>query len=333
MPLESAGRPTRMRAYRSLEGGACRRRGRRGGGADRCCYFGVAGLAAGLCYRDGRERGSPFRRLPLSLRSPQPRSLRPAFAPTTWRASRAVNSSWGATTKTPNPDERPAHQVTLSPYCIDLHEVTAAQYKACSDIGECKRAPFEVDWKDVTATEKKVFSAVCNANQPDRGDHPSNCVDWDMAATYCAHAKKRLPTEAEWEFAARGPDGADIHGATSSRQNPDERVRQRVSRVGGQEGVEMGFHGKAMYPDDDGVPTTAPVGSFPEGRSRYGLFDVVGNVWEWTSDWEGKYGADPVVDPTGANRGTARRSRGRVQRSDAFMGETQPALQRSSKHP
>ena len=126
----------------------------------------------------------------------------------------------GSDDKDADPDERPAHQVTLSPYCIDLHEVTAAQYKACSDIGECKRAPFEVDWKDVTATEKKVFSAVCNANQPDRGDHPSNCVDWDMAATYCAHAKKRLPTEAEWDSPPAVPTGAGIRGATRSPTKP-----------------------------------------------------------------------------------------------------------------
>ena len=58
-----------------------------------------------------------------------------------------------------------------------------------------------------------------------------------------------------------------------------------------------------MYPDDDGFAGTAPVGSFPEGKSRFGLFDVVGNVWEWTSDWEGKYAAEPAVDPTGPKAG------------------------------
>ena len=113
----------------------------------------------------------------------------------------------GSDEKDADPDERPAHQVTLSPYCIDVHEVTAGDYKACSDVGECKRAPFEVDWKDIRPNEKKIFSPVCNGNQAARGQHPINCVDWDMASAYCAWVKKRLPTEAEWEFSARGPDG------------------------------------------------------------------------------------------------------------------------------
>jgi len=219
-----------------------------------------------------------------------------------------------------DPDERPAHQVTLSPYCIDLYEVTAADYKGCSDVGECKRAPFEVEWKDIRPNEKKAFSPLCTGSfaskQPEKAKHPINCVDWNMATIYCAWEKKRLPTEAEWEFAARGPDGRRYPWGD---EPPDKTRMNACGREclawGAKNGVEMGARGKGMFTDDDGFPTTAPVGSFPAGNSRYGLFDVVGNVWEWTSDWDGKYAPDPVADPTGPKTGERR-----VVRGGAFNG-------------
>jgi len=225
----------------------------------------------------------------------------------------------GSDDKDADPDERPAHQVTLAPFCIDLYEVSAAEYKACSDVGECKRAPFEVDWKDIRPNEKKAFSPLCNARvatESDRGEHPINCVDWDMAAAYCAQAKKRLPTEAEWEFAARGRDGRRYPWGD---EQPDKTRLNACGKEcllwGAKNGVEMGVRGKGMYPDDDGFPTTAPVGSFPDGKSRFGLFDVVGNVWEWTSDWDGKYSPDAALDPTGPKVGDRR-----VVRGGAFNG-------------
>jgi eukaryotic-like serine/threonine-protein kinase len=222
----------------------------------------------------------------------------------------------GSDDKDASEDERPAHQVTLSPYCIDLYEVTTAEYKACSDIGECKRAPTSVEWKDIKPHEQKSYSRICNANHPDNGAHPVNCVDWEMASTYCAWQKKRLPTEAEWEFAARGPDG---------RRYPwgdEEPDKTRMNACGkecttwsAKNRVVLGYGEQRMYPDDDGFPLTAPVGSFPDGKSRYGLFDVVGNVWEWTSDWDAKYAPEPVVDPKGPQAGTRR-----VVRGGAFNG-------------
>jgi formylglycine-generating enzyme required for sulfatase activity len=65
-----------------------------------------------------------------------------------------------------------------------------------------------------------------------------------------------------------------------------------------------------MYPSDDGFATTAPVGSFPKGASPFGLQDVVGNVWEWVSDWYAPYGPAPLVDPKGPEAGTERVLRG-----------------------
>jgi formylglycine-generating enzyme required for sulfatase activity len=222
----------------------------------------------------------------------------------------------GSDDKDASEDERPAHQVTLSPFCIDLYEVTAAEYKACSDVGECKRAPVEVEWQDIKAQEQKSYSRLCNANHPENGAHPINCVDSEMAATFCAWQKKRLPTEAEWEFAARGPDG---------RRYPwgdEEPDKTRMNACGkectawsAKNRVMLGYGDQRMYPDDDGFPLTAPVGSFPAGKSRYGLFDVVGNVWEWTSDWDAKYAPEPAIDPRGPATGTRR-----IVRGGAFNG-------------
>jgi formylglycine-generating enzyme required for sulfatase activity/serine/threonine protein kinase len=234
----------------------------------------------------------------------------------------------GSDDKDASDDERPAHQVTLSPYCIDLHEVTTAEYKACSDVGECKRAPTTVEWKDIKPNEQKSYSRICNANQSENGAHPINCVDWDMASTYCAWKKKRLPTEAEWEFAARGPDG---------RRYPwgdEEPDKTRMNACGKEctawstkNRVVLGYGDQRMYPDDDGFPLTAPVGSFPDGKSRYGLFDVVGNVWEWTSDWDAKYAPEPVTDPKGPPAGTRR-----VVRGGAFNGITASWVRPSQRY-
>ena len=203
--------------------------------------------------------------------------------------------------------ERPAHQVTLKPYCIDELEVTVDQYKRCSDQGECKRAR-DNEWAGITEKERKAFDPLCNARDPDtKGKHPVNCVDWEMANKYCAWQKRRLPTEAEWEFSARGPDG---------RRYPwgDEAPTAAHLNACGKECVAWnkahGMTATAMYDADDGFATTAPVGSFSPGKSRYGVQDVVGNVWEWTSDWHAPYTADSSTDPAGPVSGEDRVIRG-----------------------
>jgi formylglycine-generating enzyme required for sulfatase activity/serine/threonine protein kinase len=204
--------------------------------------------------------------------------------------------------------EKPAHHVTLAPYCIDRFEVTTEDYKACSDAGDCKRAATENKWPDITAKDSKVYDPLCNAREPmARAKHPINCVDWQMAARYCEARGGRLPTEAEWEFAARGPDG---------RKYPwgDEEPSALDLNACGAECVAWGKKNKveleSMYEGDDGWPTTAPVGSFPGGKSRYGVNDVMGNVWEWTADYFAPYAPDTLVDPKGPPRGDERVIRG-----------------------
>lgn len=205
------------------------------------------------------------------------------------------------------PMERPQHQVTLSPYCVDVTEVTVEAYRACSDAGRCPRAGTTVEWPGVTAAERKTFGPLCNIDDPGRDRHPINCVDWEMADNFCKKADKRLPTSAEWEFAVRGPDG---------RLYPwgDEPPNANHLNACGKECVAWGrAHGEvftAMHAEDDGFPTTAPVGSFPKGRSRYGLDDVIGNVMEWVRDWDGAYTKQPERDPSGPAAGTERVIRG-----------------------
>jgi formylglycine-generating enzyme required for sulfatase activity len=207
------------------------------------------------------------------------------------------------------PFEKPAHQVRLTRYCMDKFEVTVAEYKACSDSGQCKRAPVNNEWEGISEKERKAFDPLCNIRDPeDHAKHPINCVDFEMAAKFCQEQGKRLPTEAEWEFAARGPDG---------RKYPwgDETPGLGHMNACGKECVAWGKKAgiddmKPMYEEDDGYAATAPVGSFPKGASRYGLEDVVGNVWEWVSDFYAPYTKDEQTDPKGPDTGADKVIRG-----------------------
>ena len=149
-----------------------------------------------------------------------------------------------------NSNEKPGRQVEVESFQIDKTEVTVAAYRRCVDAGSCSQPD----------TDRS-----CNWRASGRGDHPINCVDWNQATTYCTWAGKRLPTEAEWEKAARGTDG---------RTYPwGNEWDARQAHASGTE---------------DGYERTAPVGSFPVGASLYGALDMVGNVWEWTADWYDK---------------------------------------------
>jgi formylglycine-generating enzyme required for sulfatase activity/tRNA A-37 threonylcarbamoyl transferase component Bud32 len=205
------------------------------------------------------------------------------------------------------PDAKPPHEVTVSRFCIDRTEVTTRAYLACADKGECERPPDKVSWPRITEEQAKRYSPFCNGGQKERGDHPINCVAWPMADNFCKKRGARLPTEAEWEFAARG---------SSQRKYPwgDDPPGPKFLNACGKECAAWGeAHGdkhRTMYDADDGWVGTAPVGSFPAGASSDGVLDLAGNVWEWVADWYGPYTADPAVDPKGPATGTQRAVRG-----------------------
>ncbi len=152
----------------------------------------------------------------------------------------------------------------LGPLCVDRTEVTVAQYLACVAGGRCPASQGTIFFPGYGPPEpmRSQLSAHCNAPRPDRKDHPMNCVDQEAAALYCASQGGRLPSEEEWEYAARGPEanrypwGSWRPGASSAPLCWD----RRRSALG-----------------------TCPVGQFPGGATRAGALDMAGNVWEWTA--------------------------------------------------
>ncbi len=171
---------------------------------------------------------------------------------------------------TANPAEQPIHAVTLTTFCMDATEVTAGAYGACTAAG-------------CTAPDT---GGTCTWRAGGRESYPVNCIEWASSRAYCQWRGGDLPTEAQWEYAARGTDGRTFpwgNDAPSSSRLCWNR------------------------------PGPCPAGSFPSGNSPFGISDLAGNVYEWTLDWSGGYeasGATPVVNPSGPTTGSSRVYRG-----------------------
>jgi formylglycine-generating enzyme required for sulfatase activity len=206
-------------------------------------------------------------------------------------------------------DEWPPHLVTLSPFCLDRHEVTVGQFMQCVKIGDCKPPPVEVQWPGVSPREKKIYSPACNGRDLFGKDlHPINCVDWESANLYCQWAGKRLPTEAEWEFAARGAEGRRYPWGN---EPPDAtRLNACGTECAAWFSQQHAESTATLFARDDKWALTAPVGSFPRGNTPQGVEDLAGNVWEWVSDWSGLYPSDPQTDPKGPPKGARKVARG-----------------------
>jgi formylglycine-generating enzyme required for sulfatase activity len=270
----------------------------------------AAAGAAAIFLGRGAQRTAPPPAAPVAAAAaaaaPKVAAL-DAACPTDLAKIPAGQYYMGSEDKDAPDNEKPSHNVKLNTFCVDLFEVTAAKYKSCSDQGKCRRANLGNDWPGIREKDKKTYDSLCTFNNPDKTDHPINCVTWEMADTFCRAHEKRLPTEAEWEYATRGPDG---------RVYPwgDDPPSAEHLNACGTECVKWGKQNaadlKALYEADDGYPTTAPVGKFPKGRSRFGPYDVVGNVFEWVADWYGPYTPEMKQNPMGPSQGDERVLRG-----------------------
>lgn len=178
--------------------------------------------------------------------------------------------------------ERPIRQVQVDAFWIDQREVTVSDYLQCVSMGPC-------------ANPVPIRGCYYYGSEPDMGGRPMNCVDWYEADTYCAWVDggtKRLPTEAEWEKAARGTDARTYPWG----DEPEASCRHAVMNDGG---------------TGCGTGAAWMVGSKPLGNSPHGAGDMAGNVWEWVADWYAlSYDADATDNPTGPADGTERVLRG-----------------------
>lgn len=166
--------------------------------------------------------------------------------------------------------EIPVNTVYLDGFWIDKYEVTNSQYAMCLDAGVCQ--PLHLNSSE---TRKEYFG------NPEYSNYPVIWVTWYMARTYCEWAGRRLPSEAEWEKAARGTDGRKYPWGNE----PVSGERANFCDVNCPRTTTNPIF-------DDGYADTSPVGSYPAGASPYGAMDMAGNVWEWNSSLIGDYPYD-----------------------------------------
>lgn len=201
-----------------------------------------------------------------------------------------------------SPDERPRHTVAIDRLTLDRTEVTVGAYRACVATGRCRRP---------------AAGRGCNWGSAGRDDHPMNCVTWFEARDYCNARGARLPTEDEWEYAARGSDGrafpwgADAPGA------------------------------RACWAGAAPRNGTCAVGSLPDGRTPQGVDDLAGNVAEWTLDpyladayaLHDDRGAYELREARGLRLRVVRGSGWRAISADALRGATRSRLPVGARDP
>ena len=185
--------------------------------------------------------------------------------------------------------EKPQHEVYLDAFWIDRTEVTNGQYRQCVQAGACSPPQ-----SSGSITRDSYYGDASFE------DYPVIKVDWEQANAYCEWAGARLPTEAEWEKAARGMDRHIYPWGDTFDGNLVNFCDVNCEFA----------HKDAAW--DDSHADTAPVGNYPSGASPYGALDMAGNVWEWVADRfaEDYYATSPERNPQGPNSGDPRVLRG-----------------------
>lgn len=213
----------------------------------------------------------------------------------------------GAEDKEAWPAERPIHQVSLQSFWIDQHLVTVKEFAAFTRATGHKTDSERFGWSVAFDVRTHAWRRVEGGDwrHPDgptsraSANEPVTQVSWNDAVAYCQWRDKRLPTEAEFEFAARG-------GLVDKKYAWGDELRPR--------GKYRANYWQGRFPDDDrgedGYAGRSPVKSFPP--NGYGLYDMAGNVWQWCADWfnENYFKESPRSNPHGPSRGTEKVTRG-----------------------
>jgi len=208
------------------------------------------------------------------------------------------------------PDERPQHAVTLDTFKIDAHEVTNAQFEQCVKAGVCAPAHYDDNTCNVM-TPTGWWEGVAPTVFKD-ADKPVVCINWYEAKKYCEWKKGALPTEAQWEYAARA------HTTTKYVWGDDLDKACECANIADIDGAKV-FETvwDNRYPlktnCHDGNAYTADVKSYKP--NKFGLYDMTGNVWEWCNDWYSPHyiaGRKPseTTNPVGPDTGYYRVLRG-----------------------
>lgn len=256
--------------------------------------------------------------------TPPATTVEPAPTPPACVTLQGGTFTMGARDGDGEPEERPQHNAFVAPFCIERTEVTVAAYRACVDAGRClppgQHRPMRGD-----------DHALCNWGRPGFDDHPVNCVNAAQAMAYCAWRGGNLPSEEQWEFAARGHSSRRFPWGNAP---PTPGHANLCGTECGTQARQLGLvWTEGMRTWRDPWPGTAPVTALPAaGNTPEGLAGMAGNVWEWTrtpwtlySDGHGYQGPDPnrrVIRGGGWSRGalTAARVTVREWRGVSYDG-------------